>query len=74
MVGVQRPVGAPHGDQPHQAPSKESVGQHQGQEHHRQRAERAHHCQPARAPPGRGNHAGESLCSGVLFTGLCDQG
>lgn len=61
MVGVQTPLSGPHGDQPHQAPAQEPAGQHQGQEHVCERPERAHHRQSAGPPPGRGNHAGESL-------------
>lgn len=60
MVGVQRPSNALYGGQSHQAPAKESAGQHQGQEHQCQSSERTHHRQPVATPPGRGDNAGQT--------------
>lgn len=63
MVGVQRPSDSLGGGQPGEAPAEEPAGQHQGQEHQRTSAERAHHRQPAATPPGRRNHAGQTAGS-----------
>lgn len=60
VVGVERPADPPSGGGPDEAPDKEFAGQHQRQEHQRASSERAHHRQPAQAPPGRRHHAGAS--------------
>lgn len=69
MVGVERPADSPPGGGPGEAPDKEFAGQHQRQEHQRPSSERTHHRQPAQAPPGGRNHAGQNLNSLLSFIG-----